>query len=123
MAHVHVCLGRSRLNEDQTLHNGNHFRGLSYSCMQRICPFLAFSGQHDEKPAMISAAFVCLFVTASFNMQLAKSAAKQRGICITTLTALELVDQFIGKQASEMHRPVRSSVSNAATIYLIFLHN
>ncbi len=58
-------------------------------------------------------------------MQLAKSAAKQRGICTTTLTALELVDQLIGKQASEMHRPVRSSVSNAAnvTIYLIFLHN
>lgn len=47
-------------------------------------------------------------------MQLAKSAAKERGICITTLTALELVDQFIGKWPTEMHRPVRSSVSNAA---------
>ncbi len=92
-AHVHAKPLQS-LNEDQALHNGIKI-SFSRPVAQRIYPFLAFSGQHDEQPA-ISAAFV-LFVTVSFNMQLAKSAAKQRGICITTLTALELVDQFIGK--------------------------
>lgn len=40
--------------------------------------------------------------------------AKQRGICITTLADLELVDCFTGKWPSEIHRPVRFSVSNAA---------